>query len=176
MLQPTEALRRRESLGRLPLVITWSLSALRATPPSRHHNITPPPIHQAHSYRPCCAGTGGALLQGRVCAALCATPSSAGSFCPTPRLSTLCATWQAIPLDARAAPCGHALRPRAPSPARNVRIPPVTASQKFVCPASSLHTRIARAPTYPRLPTCVCCSAPRLLSVLGSSILPHPHN
>ena len=84
VLQPAKALRRRESLSYLPLVIPWSLSASRATPlpikPSR------PPLHQAHSYRPCCAGTGGAPLQGRVCAAICMTPSSAGSPSPAPRL------------------------------------------------------------------------------------------
>jgi hypothetical protein len=96
----------------------------------------------------------GALLQGCVYAAICMTPRPAETPCPTPRLSTILATGQAIPPGARPAPRGPALRPCAPSPARHVRIPPVTARQKCVCPGSSPHTRIARAPTYPRLPTC----------------------
>jgi hypothetical protein len=40
------------------------------------HHARPLPPHQAHSNRPCCAGTSVALLQGRVCAALCMTPAS----------------------------------------------------------------------------------------------------
>ena len=55
--------------------------------------------------------------------------------------------------------------PRALARPPRPRIPPVTARQKCVCPGSSPHTRIARAPTYPRQPTCFCCSAPRLLAL-----------
>ena len=40
VLQLAKALRRRESLGHLPLVIPWSVSAL-SRHASCHHNITP---------------------------------------------------------------------------------------------------------------------------------------
>ena len=41
--QPAKALRRRESLGHLPLVIPWSLSASRATPLAITTSRPPPP-------------------------------------------------------------------------------------------------------------------------------------
>ncbi len=69
---------------------------------SSQHHARPPPFFSPSSLAPPLlrrdrrAWTDGALLQGRVCSAIFMTPSPAETPCPTPRLSTLCATRQAI--------------------------------------------------------------------------------
>ena len=137
---------------------------------SCHHHITPVPASPSSLIPPmaCCAWTGGTLLQGRVCAAICMTPSSAGSPCPTPRMSTLRDIGQATPRHAlqscSAAPPALARPPRPHTPSHARQKMPLPSEQPTYPHRSRAHVSRPAHPLrlLPRAPLALC---PRFVNI-----------